>query len=419
MKGRVPFRFLTGTLITLAILCIAAPDAMAIPAFARKYKTSCVTCHYGFPKLNGFGKAFRNNGYRWPGGDENARKEEPVSLGSEGYKKMWPKAVWPSDMPAYFPISLHVVGRTNYTAQSDVKWEFETPHEVELLYGGTLGEHFSFFGEVELENEGGETEIGFPVALQYDHNPALHIRMGAVGGDFADSGARFTRNHYNVASLRTRNGWRSRDDHYGFEVWGAHNGASDRGGFTYKFGVVNGGGLSDNNNAKDFYGRATFKVGGLGEAGGKGEESAASDPLRDDSITMGGFFYKGTASKEGAEDEDFTVYGADAEFWYKNLVASGVLMQMKSEIPGTSDRTSRAFYLQGSYAIYPWLFGLVRYEWRDSDTASDAVKPVTSVIPALTMLARANIKFILELQKFLDDANKDNTTFVAQMQFGL
>jgi hypothetical protein len=82
--------------ITLFLVTGLVTDSYGIPAFSRKYKTSCSTCHYAFPMLNAFGKAFKNHGYRWPGGDENYVKEEPVSLGVEGYKKVWPDAIWPS-----------------------------------------------------------------------------------------------------------------------------------------------------------------------------------------------------------------------------------------------------------------------------------------------------------------------------------
>jgi hypothetical protein len=58
-----------------------ARDSQAVPTFARKYKTSCSTCHYAFPRLNNFGKAFKNNGLRYPGDDKEFAKEEAVSLG--------------------------------------------------------------------------------------------------------------------------------------------------------------------------------------------------------------------------------------------------------------------------------------------------------------------------------------------------
>ena len=39
--------------------------SIAIPAFARKYKTSCVTCHTVYPKLNPFGETYRINGFQF------------------------------------------------------------------------------------------------------------------------------------------------------------------------------------------------------------------------------------------------------------------------------------------------------------------------------------------------------------------
>jgi hypothetical protein len=71
--------------IALAVLGVCAwnvPTASAIPAFARKYGTSCQTCHTIFPKLNPFGVAFRLRGYRMPNETEDMVKEKPVSLGA-------------------------------------------------------------------------------------------------------------------------------------------------------------------------------------------------------------------------------------------------------------------------------------------------------------------------------------------------
>ncbi|MBI3195455.1 MAG: hypothetical protein HYZ34_13470 [Ignavibacteriae bacterium] len=407
-------------LVIAYLLVFFAEDSWSVPSFSRKYKTSCSTCHYAFPMLNGFGKAFKNNGYRYPGGDENYRKEEPVSLGSEGYKKVWPEAVWPSDIPGTSPLAVHAVGRINYSAMSNVKWEFELPHELEVLYAGTIGEDFSFFGEIEVENENNETEIAFPFALQFDSDPAFHVRAGMVRADPSPTNLRLTRNHYNVASFKSRNGWRFRDEHVGLEVWGAGNGADALGGFTYRFGVVNGQGLSDINPQKDIYGKVTYKIGGLGEIGGaESGESEVSEFYIDNAITLGGFFYNGTASKTGAKDEDFTVFGGDVDFWYDRFIANGTLMLMNSKIPNTTDRKSMAYYVQGNYVLYPWLIGLLRYEWEDKDSDIDTVEPVNAIIPGVTVMARANVKFILELKKYLDEANKYNDTFVMQMNFGI
>ena len=87
--------------LVLALFGVCAwnvSTASAIPAFARKYQTSCQTCHTVFPKLNAFGDAFRLNGYRMPAETEEMVKEKPVSLGAPAYKKLWPKAVWPGEI---------------------------------------------------------------------------------------------------------------------------------------------------------------------------------------------------------------------------------------------------------------------------------------------------------------------------------
>ncbi len=63
----MPQRTLAGLFAIRALigyLCSFVPKADAIPAFARKYDTSCQTCHVSsFPKLNDFGNRFRDRGY--------------------------------------------------------------------------------------------------------------------------------------------------------------------------------------------------------------------------------------------------------------------------------------------------------------------------------------------------------------------
>ena len=81
-KNRWSFIFLICSIVTLIVL--SAQDSFALPVFARKYHTACSTCHIAFPARNGFGEAFRNNGYRFPDGtDEDMVKEEPIKLGQD------------------------------------------------------------------------------------------------------------------------------------------------------------------------------------------------------------------------------------------------------------------------------------------------------------------------------------------------
>ena len=65
-------------LSVMVILTLIVPTAEAIPTFARKYETSCSTCHIAIPKRNTFGEAFRKNGYKMPEGEDELVKRTKV-----------------------------------------------------------------------------------------------------------------------------------------------------------------------------------------------------------------------------------------------------------------------------------------------------------------------------------------------------
>jgi len=67
-------------LLVLVLLIVASRQGFAIPAFSRLYGTSCSTCHIDFPKLNDFGKAFKDAGFKFPKDDESMLKIPPVML---------------------------------------------------------------------------------------------------------------------------------------------------------------------------------------------------------------------------------------------------------------------------------------------------------------------------------------------------
>ena len=56
-----------------------------------------MTCHTIFTQLNNVGEAFRRNGFQFPD-DDALVKEEPVKLGSDAYKDMFPDSIWPSSL---------------------------------------------------------------------------------------------------------------------------------------------------------------------------------------------------------------------------------------------------------------------------------------------------------------------------------
>ena len=82
----LPKSVLILTLFLSSFIGLTSQPGYAIPAFARKYGLPCSACHIGWPILNNFGLAFKDNGYQI--GNE---KDSPI------YQN-----------PAYFPITFRV-----------------------------------------------------------------------------------------------------------------------------------------------------------------------------------------------------------------------------------------------------------------------------------------------------------------------
>ena len=83
----------------LLVLVLSVGEVSAVPSFARKYRTSCATCHNVYPQLNSFGRLYRAKGYRMPGKDERFVRDAPVPLGDSTADRLWPHALRSSDIP--------------------------------------------------------------------------------------------------------------------------------------------------------------------------------------------------------------------------------------------------------------------------------------------------------------------------------
>jgi hypothetical protein len=93
---------------TFGLTFLVPRPTSAIPAFSRQYQTSCSTCHLDFPKLNDFGKAFKDAGFKFPKDDETFLKVPPVMLGAPAQKQLWPHTIWPGTIPGMPPIGLRM-----------------------------------------------------------------------------------------------------------------------------------------------------------------------------------------------------------------------------------------------------------------------------------------------------------------------
>src|SRR6202140_3202699 len=113
MRSRGPIFVLSLLLLTFFI---TTASSFAIPAFSRQYGTSCTTCHVDYPKLNDFGKAFKDAGFKFPKDDESFLKIPPVMLGAPAQKEPWPHTGFPGTIPGLPPIGLRYNHFFQYTS---------------------------------------------------------------------------------------------------------------------------------------------------------------------------------------------------------------------------------------------------------------------------------------------------------------
>src|ERR1039457_6126924 len=129
MRSRGPMFVLALLLLTPFLL---TTSSLAIPAFSRQYGTSCTTCHVDFPKLNDFGKAFKDAGFKFPKDDESFLKTPPVLLGAPAQAELWPHTVYPGSIPSMIPAGLRY--NTYYQQVSSNRSNFNL-----ALPAGTVG----------------------------------------------------------------------------------------------------------------------------------------------------------------------------------------------------------------------------------------------------------------------------------------
>lgn len=432
------------------ILALAASPAAAVPVFARKYQTSCQTCHTVFPKLNAHGEAFRMNGYRMSGDSEDVVKEPPVSLGAEAYKKVWPAAVWPGDIPGAVPFAMNVKMADLYVASHDqsgtqiVHNDFQFPQEANLFSAGTFGDLFSFFGELTFEQAtDGSTEVGIEHARLHVNSPfgaphLVNFKIGKFAPDFATG--------FQEMWLMTDNGI---DTLFAYNPIGLSGGSelSEEGGISlpgivqgiemygvakhrwfYTIGVANGLGPGandsvDGNSSKDVYARIDYKFGGMGLDGDMTGVEMPTENWRENSLRIGILGYHGDGSgvdfplegEDGTallqQDRTFDREGVYVSWNHGDLNIFGVALQGKDHLRTTNaetgDRVGDAsptydsWFLQADYVIRPPFQVSLRYEeLRPGDRSVDKLQFLNA---NFSYLWRANVKAMLEYRRDMQD----------------
>lgn len=465
------FRVSARLALAFVVLAATASTAHAVPAFARKYQTSCQTCHIVFPKLNAFGEAFRLRGYRMPGETEELVKEKPVSLGAPAYKKLWPQAVWPGEISSSVPLAFNVqMADVNTSTLNDdgtvtsVKNDLQFPQEVSIFGTGTLGEHLSYWTEtVFAEKPDGSVEVALEQARMGFDSPfgpedLFHFRIGAFAPNLNDglAGGIFVSTDADIDSvlsyspigvnggtglagnvkpapislpkhLRGIEGY-GIIKHRGLWVAGLANGV--------KASPTDTTGRFDGNNAKDVYARFDYKIGGMGLDGDMGDKPIPEKNWRDNSLRLGVFTYRGDASgipfslttdaglQVNIEDTHYLRTGFYATWYLQDLNVFGAYLRGTDSLNTFDATTNRllnavspdyhAWFTQADYLMYPWLQATARYE--TVTPADPSVLSVRTGVFNVSALVRANVKALVEYQRDLRQG--ENHSLNALLKFG-
>jgi len=411
-------------LITLAAILIASESALALPIFARRYETSCTTCHAIIPKLNPLGVAFRNNGYRIPLNDERLLKSEDISIGAPAWKQLWPKAVWPGKISGMPPIAFRAALDTNIRPSQPVNLNFDFPANLSLYFAGPAGDTVSFFGSLFMIGASNTLVIDrayaqFRLLPEKPGSNLVVLKVGRIDSrvePFSSTNRKVTNQHFNISDFRPLNdSLRFRDKDSGIEIWGAQTGPDDRGGLEYAAGIVQGtSGATENNNFKDSYWSASYKFGGHGVVGSRQEREGLMpiNNYAEKSIQIGTYGYrgKGITRPTGIPVENqFTRTGFKLDAYYGNLNVYGAVTMGQDNVKDVVPRSveTSAFYAEADYMLLPWVMPVARFE---KTNFNDGRRNVKQFVPAVVMAVRANVRVVVEGRFF----NRLSTTGTAR-----
>lgn len=375
-------------------------DASAVPTFARKHNMPCSVCHAAFPKLNDFGKLFRENGYRMPGDKGTYIFNEGVPL-SAGINVAWEG-------------ESEEIGGTKDSRNSI---DFE---EARLFAGGTLAPMISYYTDLKLFEKAPSEAVELQEAVSGEHLQAFFI-LDDLLSNFIPQGAvnvavgireldlpvspmrRLTESQYLIyntmpASMGTgaemfMNGLMFMTPQTGIEVKG-----NFPQGLHYGISLLNGrGSLTDNNDRKDIYGNIRYTRNGhtIGILGYSGKN--VLDEVAD-------FAVVGTGP-----NADITRYALSADLNLQRLNLFGMYMLMKdsydeelmfSAMEGSKERKFSGWFVETDYLLRPAV--MVALRW-DSVSDKDNNKEQTQATANLSYLFDENMKFLFEYSQLETD----------------
>ncbi len=258
----------------------------AIPAFARKYGISCITCHApSAPKLKAFGDQFAGDGFRME------EYQAPRYYQETGDQKL--------SLLREFPLAVRMDGYFQAVADETGKTDLSAPYLIKLLSGGSISDHFSYYFYFYM-SEHGEVAGVEDAFLMYNNlfNTDLDVYFGQfqVSDPLFKRELRLTFEDYSLYTARVGISDISMKYDHGLMLTYGLPTATD-----VIFMVVNGNGLAeatfnnlfDKDKYKSFLGRVSqgigknLRVGIVGYYGKEEQENFIRQGITNETIFFG------------------------------------------------------------------------------------------------------------------------------------
>lgn len=400
-------RALLPTLLMLGTALAVPQWAEATPFFARRYEYSCNNCHQGhYPRLNSFGRMFRENGYQLPKGAEDAirarRNIEPGTV--EEALSIF------KEVPLGF--RGQVFGVIPVDGEAQERPAYENKIFTYLFGGGSLGEDYSaYFSWTPFPSAMlHKAAVGFHnVASETLGEGTLHFRAGSLLLlDFQRPSHRGLFASPDAAEAVTvgLNGFSLDINQLGVQVYGRPG----WGPFFYEISVVAGdpGDGTERDDWKDLWARVTYRL----------------FQNTDHELTPGLFGYRGRSdivSELGgvtlAQRDDFWILGAELEgdIGPFNLSGMGYYRHHTDAMP---DGTSVTLYGVRGEAV--WLLGrryVASVKYAQVLSSDDPSLDQATIGPHLTYLPAPNIQFTAAYRHNLSDYKMGSVLLVLEGVF--
>lgn len=217
-------------------LIVLSENIIAIPSFARQYKISCQTCHSPIPRLKAYGDEFAGNGFRLS--DQEASRYY-VDTGDEELSLL-----------REFPLAVRMDAFLTYKNNDQNISDLKTPFNLKILSAAAISPNFSYYFYFFLSERGevaGVEDAYLMYNNLFDVDFDIYVGQFQVSDPLFKREVRLTFEDYQV--YRTQVGLSRINLTYDRGIMLTYG---TEAGTNIMFEIVNGTGLAEANNFRNF-----------------------------------------------------------------------------------------------------------------------------------------------------------------------